>query len=148
MLRNSVANVQLSETLRRTCLAVSHGPVVPVHQSVTDIPHHRPPAPNFSELAVVSCLKIHCRIASSVYMHSTRHLVAYTACVMPSVDSIRRESHAATQDVFQPVLTPKHSSLLHSNSEISYSVIDELCTFHDNFSRTDFSTNSGIIYLT
>ena len=40
-------------------------------------------------------------------MHSTRHLVAYTACVMPSFDSIRRESHAATQDVFQPVLTPK-----------------------------------------
>ena len=44
-------------------------------------------------------------------MHSTRHLVAYTACVMPSVDSIRRESHAATQDVFQPVLTPKHFNI-------------------------------------
>ena len=90
--------------------AVAHGPAVPVHRSVTDIPHHRPPASNFSELAVLSCLKVHCRIASSVYTHLTRHLVIYTACVMPPVDSIRRESHAATQDVFQPV---KYTSVEH-----------------------------------
>ena len=90
--------------------AVAHGPAVPVHRSVTDIPHHCPPAPNFAELAVLSCLKVHCRISSSVYTHLTRHLVVYTACVMPPVDSICRESHAATQDVFQPVLTPNSKS--------------------------------------
>ena len=98
--------------------AVAHGPAVPVHRSVTDIPHHRPPAPSFSELAVLSCLKVHCRIASSVYTHLTRHLVVYTACVMPPVDSIRRESHAAMQDVFQPVLTPTSCLVYHLCSTV------------------------------
>ena len=78
---------------------------MPVQQSMTDIPHHRPSAPNFSQIALLSCLKVHYRIASNVYAHSTCYLVVFTACVMPSVDIIRRESHAATQDVFQPLLT-------------------------------------------
>ena len=49
--------------------------VVVIH-GVTGIPHHRPSA-------------------TSVFSHSTYHSAAHTAYVMPSVDSIRRESHAA-----------------------------------------------------
>ena len=113
VLRNAVANVQLSEALGRMCLPVAHGPTVPVQQSMTDILHHRPSSPNLSQLAVLSCLKVHYRIASNVYTHSTCYLVVFTACVMPSVDSIRRESHAATQDVFQPLLT-QYASNNHS----------------------------------
>ena len=102
VLRNAVPNVQLNKALRGTCLPVAHGPIDPFHQSVTDILHHRPAATNFSQLAVLSCFKVCCRITRSVYKHSHCHLVVYTACVMPSVDSIRRESHADTQDIFQP----------------------------------------------
>ena len=82
VLRNAVANVQLSEALRRTCLPVAHGPTVPVQQSMTDIPHHRPSSPNLSQLAVLSRLKVHYRIVSNVYTHSTCYLVVFTACVM------------------------------------------------------------------
>ena len=99
MLRN--ANIQLNKVLKGTCLPVAHGPIDPFHQNVTDILHHRQAAANFSQLAV-SCFKVCCRNARSVYKHSHCHLVVYTACVMPSVDSIRRESHTDTQDVVQP----------------------------------------------
>ena len=49
-------------------------------------------------------------MASSVYKYSSCRSAVYTACVMLSADSTRRESHAAAQDVFQPVLTPKNQA--------------------------------------
>ena len=118
-------------SLARNVPAVAHGPTVPVHRSVTDIPHHRPPAPNLSELAVLSCLKVHYRIASSVHTLLTCYLVVFTACVMPSVDSIRCESHAATQDVFQPVLAPIFFKVIFINSNTHHLhhalIVSHLC---------------------
>ena len=64
-------------------------------------------------IAVFGCQKVRWRVAASVYTYLTWHSIAHTACVMPSVDSIRRESHAATQDVFQPVMT-QYVLLFHS----------------------------------
>ena len=54
MLHNAIPNVQLSEAF----LPVAHGPTVHAHQSVTDIPHHRPSPPNFSQLAALSCFEV------------------------------------------------------------------------------------------
>ena len=67
--------------------------VVVIH-GVTGIPHHRPSA-------------------TSVFSHSTYHSAAHTACVMPSVDSIRHESHAAARDVFQPLPTQRRLILVY-----------------------------------
>ena len=100
------SNVQLREALGQTCLPVAHGPTVYAHQSVTLVhPASSPVSAKLLELVALSCFGVCSRIASNVYAHSTCNLVVFTASVMPPVDSIRRESHAATQDVFQQVLT-------------------------------------------
>ena len=49
------------------------------------------------------------RRASSVHKYSSCRSAVYIACVMLSADSTRRGSHAAAQDVFQPVLTQKRA---------------------------------------
>ena len=75
--------------------------------------HDRHPSlsPVTTKLLVTHCVtafEFCWRMASSVYKYSSCRSAVYTACVMLSADSTRRESHAAAQDVFQPVLTPKY----------------------------------------
>ena len=86
--------------------------VVVIH-GVTGIPHHRHSAKRLSQIAVISSFGDHLRLATSVFNHSPYHSAAHTACVMPSVDSIRRESHVAARDVFQPLPTQRRLILVY-----------------------------------
>ena len=89
--------------------------VVGVHHSVTGIPHYRPSAKLISQIAVFSSFGVRWRIATRVFNHSTYHSIVHTACVMLSTDSIRRESHAASRDVLQPLPTQRKIDYIYWN---------------------------------
>ena len=93
---------------REHLLLLFHGPIVAVQ---SDRPRHPALSPITAKLLAtdcVSCFKDCWRIASRVHKHQTCHSIIYTACVMPSVDNIRRGSHAAARDVFQLAPMQKH----------------------------------------
>ena len=82
-------------------VVVLHDITFAVHHSVTGIPHYRPSTNILLQLAVFSSSNVCWRIATSVYKYSSCRTVVYTACVMLSVDSTRRESHAMAKDIFR-----------------------------------------------
>ena len=74
------------------------------------ITHYRPSATLLSQLAVFVGQKVRCRVATSVYTFPLPTQPVY----MLSMDSTRRESHAAARDAFQPLPTQKMSMIAFS----------------------------------
>ena len=84
------------------------------------IPHCRPPPPDFSQLTVFACQRPLMICQQRLHAINLPSII-YTACVMPSVDSILRGSHAAERDVFQQVPTQSRTKSSRISSQFCIS---------------------------